>query len=50
MAMKIFYEYTEWKTNKENRNIGPQKEAILCIFFDIPCLFSLAELEVFLGY
>jgi hypothetical protein len=50
MAMKTFYDYTEWKTIKENCNIGSQTEAILCVFFDLPCFFSRAELEVFLGY
>jgi hypothetical protein len=50
MAMKTFYDYyTEWKTIKETRNIGPQTEAILCVFFNIPCFFSRAELRVFLG-
>jgi hypothetical protein len=48
--MKAFYYFTVWKTIKDNRNIGSQTEAILCIFFDFPCFFSRTELEVFLGY
>jgi hypothetical protein len=48
-AMKAFYDYTEWKTIKENCNIGSQTEAILCVFFDLPCFFSRTELQVFLG-
>jgi hypothetical protein len=48
--MKEFYEFSEWKTTKENRNIGPQTEAILLVFYDIPCFISRAELKLFLGY
>jgi hypothetical protein len=28
----------------------PQTEAILLVFYDIPCFFSQAEIELFLGY
>jgi hypothetical protein len=51
--MKDWYNYSNWKSTKstkDNRNIGPQTEAILLILFDIPCFFSRIELEVFLGY
>jgi hypothetical protein len=50
-AMKTWYKFSEWKSTDNNRNIGPQTEAILLVFFfDIPCFFSRTELEVFLGY
>jgi hypothetical protein len=49
-AMKTWYKFSEWKTTNNNRNIGPQTEAILLVLFDIPCFFSRTELEVFLGY
>jgi hypothetical protein len=52
-AMRTFYNYSNWKSaksTKDNRNIGPQTEAILLVFFDMPCWFSRSELEVFLGY
>jgi hypothetical protein len=52
-AMKKYYEFSNWKSTKStkgNRNIGPQTEAILLVFYDIPCFFSQTELEVFLGY
>jgi uncharacterized protein YukE len=49
-AMKTWYKFSEWKSTNNNRNIGPQTEAILLVFFDIPCFFSRMELEVFLGY
>jgi uncharacterized protein YukE len=52
-AMKKWYNYSNWKSTKstkDNRNIGPQTEAILLVLFDIPCFFSRTELEVFLGY
>jgi hypothetical protein len=49
-AMKTWYEFSEWKSTNNNRNIGPQTEAILLVFFNIPCFFSRTELEVFLGY
>jgi hypothetical protein len=51
--MKDWYNYSNWKSTKstkDNRNIGPQTEAILLVLFDIPCFFSQTELEVFLGY
>jgi hypothetical protein len=49
-AVKTWYSFSEWKTTNNNRNIGPQTEAILLVLFDIPCFFSRSELEVFLGY
>jgi hypothetical protein len=49
-AMKKYYKFSEWKSTYNNRNIGPQTEAILLVFFDIPCFFLRTELEVFLGY
>jgi hypothetical protein len=49
-AMKKWYNFSEWKTTDNSRNIGPQTEAILLVLFDIPCFFSRSELEVFLGY
>jgi hypothetical protein len=49
-GMKAFYNFTEWKTIKDIRNIGSQTEAILCVFFDFPCFFSWTELEKILGY
>jgi hypothetical protein len=52
-AMKPYYEFYNWKSTKstkDNRNIGPQTEAILLVFYDIPCFFSQTELEDFLGY
>jgi hypothetical protein len=51
--MRKWYNYSNWKSTKstkDNRNIGPQTEAILLVLFDIPCFFSRTELEVFLGY
>jgi hypothetical protein len=52
-AIRKWYKYSNWKSTKstkDNRNIGPQTEAILLVFFNIPCFFSRTELEVFLGY
>jgi hypothetical protein len=49
-AMKKYYEFSDWKSTKDTCNIGPQTEAILLVFYDIPCFFSQMELEVFLGY
>jgi hypothetical protein len=52
-AMKKFYKFSNWKSTKstkENRDIGPQTEAILLVFYNIPCFFSQVELEIFLGY
>jgi hypothetical protein len=49
-AMKTWYNFSEWKSTNNNRNIGPQTEAILLVLFDIPCFFSRTELKVFLGY
>jgi hypothetical protein len=48
--MKEYYEFSDWKSTKDNHNIGPQTEAILLVFYDIPCFFSQTELEFFLGY
>jgi hypothetical protein len=48
--MKTWYKFSEWKTTNNNRNIGPQTEAILLVLFDIPCFFSRTELKVFLGH
>jgi hypothetical protein len=48
-TMKTYYEFSDWKSTKDSRNIGPQTEAILLVFYDIPCFFSQMELEVFLG-
>jgi hypothetical protein len=50
MAMKEIYEFSDWKITKENCNIGPQTEAILLVFYNMPCFFSRTELELFLGY
>jgi hypothetical protein len=49
-AMKKYYEFSDWKSTKDNCNIGPQTEAILLFFYNIPCFFSQPELKVFLGY
>jgi hypothetical protein len=52
-TMKDWFNYSNWKSiksTKDNRNIGPQTEAILLVLFDIPCFFSRTELKVFLGY
>jgi hypothetical protein len=49
-AMKEYYEFSDWKSTEDNRNIGLQTEAILLDFYNIPCFFSQSELEVFLGY
>jgi hypothetical protein len=49
-GMETYYKFNEWKSTKDNRNIGNQTEAILFVFYDISCFFSRAELEVFLGY
>jgi hypothetical protein len=50
-AMKACYEYKDWvhPTNKDKRFVGKQTEAILYVLYDLPCYFSRAELEVFLG-
>jgi hypothetical protein len=48
--MKTWYNFSEWKSTNNNRNIGPQTKAILLVFFDIPCFFSQTELKVFLGF
>jgi hypothetical protein len=50
MAMKKCNKFSEWKSTKENHNIGPQTEAILLVFYDILCFFSRAELKLFLGH
>jgi hypothetical protein len=49
-AMKNWYKFSEWKSTKDNRNIGPQTEALLLIFYNLPCFFSRTELKLFLGY
>jgi hypothetical protein len=49
-AMKEYYEFSDLKSTEDNCNIGPQTEAILLVFYDIPCFFSRTELELFLGY
>jgi hypothetical protein len=49
-AMKDWYDFSDWKSIKDNHNTGPQTEAILLVFYDIPCFFSQTELELFLGY
>jgi hypothetical protein len=49
-AMKIWYKFSEWKSTKDNRNIGPQTEAILLVFYNLPCFFSRTEFGLFLGY
>jgi hypothetical protein len=49
-AMKKFYKFADWKITKENHNIGPQTEAILLVFYNIPSFFSRTELKIFLGY
>jgi hypothetical protein len=38
-AMKNWYEFSGWKSTKDNRKIGPQTEAILLVFYDISCFF-----------
>jgi chromosome segregation ATPase len=48
-AIKEYYKFSDWKSTKDNRNIGPQTEAILLVFYDRPCFFSQTELELFLG-
>jgi hypothetical protein len=45
-AVKTWYKFSEWKSTNNNRNIGPQTEAILLVFFDIPCFLSRTELEL----
>jgi hypothetical protein len=50
-TMKEWFEYQDWvhPDTNETRLVGPQTEAILYVLFDIPCFFSRAELELFLG-
>jgi hypothetical protein len=36
-------------TQKDNRNIGPQTEAILLVFYDIPCFFFTDGTQSFPG-
>jgi hypothetical protein len=38
-AMKTYYEFSDWKSTKDTCNIGPQTEAILLVFYDIPYFF-----------
>jgi hypothetical protein len=50
-AMKAKYEYKDWvhPTSKDKRFVGKQTEAILYVQYNLPCFFSKAKLEVFLG-
>ena len=50
-ANKSWFEYENWvhPNCKDNRRVGPQTEAILYVFYDLPCFFSKTELELFLG-
>jgi hypothetical protein len=50
-TMKEWFKYQTWvhPCNKDTRLVGTQTEAILYVFFDIPCFFSKVELENFLG-
>jgi hypothetical protein len=50
-AMESSPQYQTWihPCNKEIRLVGTQTEAILYVFFNIPCFFSKVELENFLG-
>jgi hypothetical protein len=49
--MKACYEYKDWVhlSNTDKRLVGRQTEAILYVLYDLPCYFSKAELEIFLG-
>jgi hypothetical protein len=50
-TMKEWFDYQTWVHPETNDThlVGPQTEAILYVFFDIPCFFSKVELENFLG-
>jgi hypothetical protein len=49
-TMKAWFNYQDWvhPDTNETRLVGSQTEAILYVFFNIPCFFSRAELELFL--
>ncbi|OEU06829.1 hypothetical protein FRACYDRAFT_252917 [Fragilariopsis cylindrus CCMP1102] len=51
-TMKTGFKFQNWSCNnpKDNRQLRPQVEGILCIFVDLPIFFSLVELESLLGY
>jgi hypothetical protein len=51
-AMKACYEYKDWVhlSNKDKCLVGKQTEAILYLLYDLPCFFSKAKLEIFLGF
>jgi hypothetical protein len=52
-SMKKSFEYEEaWvhPETSDNRKVSIQTEAILYVIYDLPCFFSRAKLEVFLGY
>jgi hypothetical protein len=48
---KAWFNYQDWvhPDTIETRLVGSQTEAILYVFFNIPCFFSKVELELFLG-
>jgi hypothetical protein len=50
-TMKEWFDYQTWvhPATNDTRLVGSQTEAILYVFFDIPCFFSKVELELFLG-
>jgi hypothetical protein len=50
-TMKAWFDYQTWvhPATNDTRLVGTQTEAILYVFFDIPCFFSKVELELFLG-
>jgi hypothetical protein len=49
--MKAWYEYRDWvhPTNNKRCLVGKKMEAILYVLYDLPCFFSKAKLEIFLG-
>jgi hypothetical protein len=49
-TMKAWFNYQTWVHPGTNDTpiVGSQTEAILYVFFDIPCSFSKVELELFL--
>jgi hypothetical protein len=48
--MKAWFNYQTWvhPATNDTRLVGSQTEAILYVFFDIPCFFSIVKLENFL--
>jgi hypothetical protein len=52
-TMKAWFNinYQDWvhPNTIETRLVGSQTEAILYVFYDIPCFFSKVELDPFLG-